>query len=57
MAQDNYRKIKLLKLLDLLLVETDEDNPLSTNQICARLEEMGILCDRRTLSKDIALLN
>jgi predicted DNA-binding transcriptional regulator YafY len=57
MAQDNYRKIKLLKLLDLLRVETDEDNPLSTNQICARLEEMGILCDRRTLSKDIALLN
>lgn len=57
MVQDNYRKIKLLKLLDLLRADTDEDNPLSTNQICARLEEMGIVCDRRTLSKDIALLN
>ena len=57
MVQDNYRKIKLLKLLDLLRVDTDEENPLTTNQICARLEAMGIVCDRRTLSKDVALLN
>lgn len=57
MAQDNYRKIKLLKLLDLLRMDTDEQNPLTTNQICARLDEMGIICDRRTLSRDIALLN
>lgn len=57
MAQDNYRKIKLLKLLEMLQLDTDEQNPMTTNQICARLDEMGILCDRRTLSKDIALLN
>ena len=57
MVQDNYRKIKLLKLLELLRQDTDEQHPMTTNQICARLGEMGILCDRRTLSKDIALLN
>lgn len=57
MAQDNYRKIKLLKLLELLRLDTDEQHPMTTNQICSRLDEMGILCDRRTLSKDIALLN
>lgn len=57
MAQDNYRKIKLLKLLELLRLDTDEQHPMTTNQICARLDEMGIICDRRTLSKDIALLN
>lgn len=57
MVQDNYRKIKLLKLWELLRLDTDEGHPMSTNQLCARLEEMGILCDRRTLSKDIALLN
>lgn len=55
--QDNYRKIKLLKLLELLQQDTDEQHPMTTNQICARLNEMGIICDRRTLSKDIALLN
>lgn len=57
MVQDNYRKIKLLKLLELLRLDTDELNPMTTNQICTRLDEMGIICDRRTLSKDIALLN
>lgn len=57
MIQDNYRKIKLLKLLELLRLDTDEQHPMTTNQICSRLDEMGIICDRRTLSKDIALLN
>lgn len=57
MAQDNYRKIKLLKLLELLRSDSDEQHPMTTSQICAHLDEMGIICDRRTLSKDIALLN
>jgi len=57
MAQDNYRKIKLLKLLDMLRHETDEQHPLSTTQICTKLGHMGIVCDRRTLPRDIATLN
>ena len=57
MAQDNYRKIKLLKLLDMLRLETDEQHPLSTSQICGKLNAMGIICDRRTLPRDIAILN
>jgi len=57
MAQDNYRKIKLLKLLDMLRHETDEQHPLSTTQICTKLGNMGIVCDRRTLPRDIATLN
>ena len=57
MVQDNYRKIKLLKLLELLRAESDEHNPMTTSDLCGRLEGMGIVCDRRTLSKDIALLN
>ena len=57
MAQDNYRKIKLLKLLDMLRHETDEQHALSTTQICTKLGNMGIVCDRRTLPRDIATLN
>ncbi|MBE6958082.1 MAG: WYL domain-containing transcriptional regulator [Ruminococcaceae bacterium] len=57
MVQDNYRKIKLLRLLELLRQDTDEQHPMTTSQICARLGQIGIVCDRRTLSKDIALLN
>ena len=57
MVQDNYRKIKLLKLLELLRSDSDESNPMTTSDLCGRLEKMGIVCDRRTLSKDISLLN
>ncbi len=57
MAQDNWQKLKILKLAELLQQETDEEHPLKTAQICARLEEMGIPCDRRTLAADIDLLN
>lgn len=57
MAQDNCQKIKLLKLLELLQHETDEQHPLPTNTLCSKLGDMGITCDRRTLAKDIALLN
>lgn len=57
MATESHRKIKLLKLLKLLRQRTDEDHPLSTNQICAILGAMQIPCDRRTLSRDVATLN
>ena len=57
MARESHRKIKLLKLLELLRQRTDEEHPLSTNQICAILGAMEIPCDRRTLSQDVAALN
>lgn len=57
MAKENIRKIKLLNLLDLLRQNTDEQHPMSTAQISAALSEMGISCDRRTISQDIVTLN
>jgi predicted DNA-binding transcriptional regulator YafY len=57
MARGSSRKIKLIKLLELLRQRTDEDHPLSTNQICAILGEMDVPCDRRTLTGDVAALN
>ena len=57
MQKENCQKIKLLKLYELLQQETDEQTPLTTMSIITRLGEMGISCDRRTLSKDIAVLN
>ncbi len=53
----NHQKIKLLKLMELLKQETDEAHPITTNEICERLAKMGISCERRTVPKDIALLN
>ncbi len=57
MAQDNCQKIKLLKLLELLRQETDEQHPMTTMAIIDRLAQMGISCERRTLAKDITVLN
>lgn len=57
MGAVNPQKIKLLKLYEILRQHTDEDRPLSTNQLCAMLEAEGITCDRRTLAEDIDILN
>ncbi len=57
MALENWQKLKIFKLAELLRQETDEQHPLKTAQICSELEGMGIPCDRRTLAMDIELLN
>ena len=54
---EHGQKIKLLKLFELLKQESDEAHPMTTADICKRMEESGIPCDRRTLSQDIDLLN
>lgn len=54
---DSLQRIKLLRLMELLSSETDENHPLTTRALCARLAGMGIACDRRTLSRDIALID
>ena len=57
MARDNYRKVKLIKLLDLLRQSTDEQHPMTNNQVCVEMERMGIPCDRRIITQDVAVLN
>ena len=53
----NQRKIKLVKLLEILRYETDEQHPLTTRELCDKLADLGIPCDRKVLYQDIALLN
>ncbi len=53
---ENMQKIKLLKLYELLRNETDESHPISRRDLCARLNELGISSNVRTLSKDIEVL-
>ena len=57
MTKENYHKIKLLKLYELLYQCTDEEHPLSTAEICELLFQQGIKVDRRTLADDIETLN
>lgn len=57
MANENIRKVKLLKIWDILNKETDENNPMSTPILIKKLVDFGIDVDRRTLYKDIKVLN
>lgn len=57
MARENFRKVKLLKLLEMLQQNSDEQHPMTTSSMIARLEQMDIPCDRRTLAQDINTLS
>lgn len=57
MKKENAYKIKLVKLLEILRQDSDEDNYLTTGYLLKKLAEEGIECDRRTLYVDIDLLN
>ena len=54
---DVSRKLRKLRLLDLLRSETDDEHCLTTVEICERLTAEGYECDRKTLYGDIELLN
>ena len=57
MNSENSRKIKLLKLWELLKSETDENHPMDTVEIISRLAKEGIEVDRKILYTDIETLN
>lgn len=57
MKTESVSKIKYLKIWDILRQETDEQHPISTPDLIARLEACGIACDRRTLYRNIEELN
>ncbi len=56
MPLKNWQKIKLMKLSEMLIRESDEDHPLTTTDICEKMEELDIPCDRRVVSEDIKIL-
>lgn len=56
MPNNSVLKMKMLALLEMLRQDSDEDHPLPTNEICDRLLEKGIPCERKSVGTDIALL-
>ncbi len=55
MAEKN-QGTRIVKILEMLKNETDEDHVLTGAEINERLQEFGISAERRTLYKDIQLL-
>lgn len=57
MENKNITKIKLVKVLEILRRDSDEDNPITTPALIEKLKQEGIPCDRRTVYADIKTLN
>ena len=57
MPQENYQKLKLLKIMEILRRETDEEHPITKAALSAKLFSMNISCNIRSLNRDIKLLN
>ena len=53
MADTKVQKIKLLKIWEILNWKSDDQHPLSTQDIIVELSKLGIKCDRRTIYGDI----
>ncbi|MDD4291920.1 MAG: WYL domain-containing protein [Clostridia bacterium] len=57
MKQEKAYKIKLVKILEILRQDSDEDHYMPTPELLAKLAAQGIECERRTLYLDIQVLN
>lgn len=57
MKDENVKRIRLMKIWEILRQETDEEHPMSTPALLNKLAGFGIVCDRRTLYADISVLN
>lgn len=57
MMQEKTSKIKLVKILEILRQETDEEHYIDSTELMRRLEAQGISIERKTLYTDIELLN
>ena len=56
MADRGYTKLKLLYIKDFLEKYSDEDNPVSTEEIIEMLAEKGIVCERKSIYSDVKAL-
>jgi len=54
---DNNKKLRPLKLWEILYRETDEDHPMGTETLRVKLKLAGFDCGRRVIYEDIELLN
>jgi len=57
MDKENVKRVRLLRIWEILKQESDDNHPIPTTVLLAKLKEGGIECDRRTLYNDIKALN
>ena len=57
MAENNNARTRLLILIDILRLHSNEGNVLSIEEICSYLEEYGYHATKRNILADIKLIN
>ena len=57
MPKSANQKLRLLFEREILLRETDEENPITTKQLISRLEDCGVQAERKTIYSDIEALS
>ena len=50
-------RVRIIKLLDILRSETDEEHPLNSEQLITRLQQEGLEAERKTIYADVEALN
>lgn len=56
MANVGNQKLKILKIMEMFLRESDEQHPLSAKDIEKRLEDEGLTAERKSIYRDIGVL-
>lgn len=57
MKYARVQRVKYVKILEILKQESDEDRPLTTTEIIQKLQDRGVVVDRKILYEDIKVLN
>ncbi len=57
MSEPTHKKLRIVKLLEILQQDTDLEHPLGKNELLIRLNELGFKADRHTMTRDIDVLN
>ena len=57
MSRKEGQKRKMLVLLEILARETDEKHPLSVPQLVEKLQEHGVVAERKSVYDDLNTLN
>lgn len=56
MPRSENQKLKLLRLIEILSLYTDEEHTLTADELCAKLEDYGISAERKAIYSDIDAL-
>lgn len=57
MSKSSNQKLKILRLYSILLEKSDEDHPMSTNDLIYELEKYGISAERKSIYSDLEELS